>query len=75
MKRVKTIRYDSRKLSSWLLVMLLVLVSVYPGFAQSPEQPTDAQQARFGGPDTVPNQIEGERVDEDTLFEFEFMKP
>jgi porin len=75
MKRVRTIRYDSRKLSGWLLVMLLVLVSVYPGFAQSPEQPTEAQQAKFGGPDTVPNRIEGELDDKDTLYEFEFLKP
>ena len=75
LKRVKTIRYDSRKLSSWVIVMLVVLVSVHPGFAQSPEQPTEAQQAWFGGPDTVPNRIESERVDKDTLFEFEFMKP
>ena len=55
--------------------MLLVLVSVYPGFAQSSEQPTDTQQAWFGGPDTVPNRIESELVDKDTLFEFEFLKP
>jgi hypothetical protein len=75
MRRAKTIKYNSRKLSGWLLVMLLVLVSVSPGFAQSPEQPTEAQQANFGGPDTVPNRIEAERVDKDTLFEFEFMKP
>jgi porin len=75
MKRVKTIRYDSRKLSSWLPVILLVLVSVHPGFAQSSEPSMDAQQAKFGGPDTVPNRIEAERVDKDTLYEFEFMKP
>ena len=75
MKRVKTTRYYWKKLSSWLLVMLLVLVSVHPGFAQSSEPSTDAQRPKFGGPDTVPNQIEGERVDTDTLYEFEFMKP
>jgi len=75
MKRVETTQYHTKILPSWLLVMLLVLVSVHPGFAQSSEPSTDAQRPKFGGPDTIPNQIEGERVDTDTLYEFEFLKP
>jgi porin len=75
MKRVKTIRYDSGKLSGSLLVLLFLLVMVPLGFAQSSEQPTDVQQAKFGGPDTVPNRIEAESADKDTLYDFAFLKP
>jgi porin len=58
-----------------LIVVLLVLLSVQPGFAQSSEPSTEADRGTFGGPDQVQNRIEADRVEEDTLYEFEFMKP
>ena len=75
MKREKDMRSRWRESYGLLIVVLLVLLSVQPGFAQSSEPSTEAAQGRFGGPDTVPNRLEADRVEEDTLYEFEFMKP
>ncbi|MGD8370930.1 MAG: carbohydrate porin [Syntrophobacterales bacterium] len=75
MKREKNMRSRWRESYGLLIVVLLVLLSVQPGFAQSSEPSTEADRGTFGGPDQVQNRIEADRVEEDTLYEFEFMKP
>ena len=75
MKREKNTRLQGRQLFGLFLVVLLVLLSVQPGFAQSSEPSTEADRGTFGGPDQVQNRIEADRVERDTLFELEFMKP
>jgi porin len=75
MKKEKNNQLPWRRAHSLFIAVLLVLWLIQPAFAQSSEPSMDEQQARFGGPDTVPNRIESERVDKDTLYEFEFLKP
>jgi porin len=55
--------------------VLPVLLWVQPGFSQSSEPSTETERPWFGSPDTVPNRIEANRLEKDTLFELEFLKP
>ena len=62
---------------SYLLcfAVLLVLLSVQSGFAQSSETTNEDGYGKFGGPDAVQSRIESDRVEKDTLYDLEFLKP
>ncbi len=75
MNKEITIQLQWREPYGLLLLMLLFLWSVQPVFAQSSDPSTEAERRTFGGPDAVQNRIEANRLEKDTLYEFEFLKP
>ena len=58
-----------------VLFALLFLSPAHGLFAQSAEPAPGAARATFGGPDSVPNRIESDRLERGTLFELDFLNP
>lgn len=71
----RTMRLPWKQSYGLILVMIFILGSVMPGFAQSSERSTETERAGFGGPDSTEKRIESDRVQTETPLDFGFMKP